>query len=113
MNEDLKNLAKVLELIKELSENLEDSKKEEEETNEDYSKLEKLREEYNEMYGWAFSNNFYTIEDKRKLEKIWKEKHPKLPELCLPNSMHNNITNIILVMQVMPHWLEHKKRHNL
>jgi hypothetical protein len=113
MNEDLKNMVKVLEMIKELKKSFEDSKKEKEENEEeDFDKLKEIHKQYEEMNQWAFSKEFDQIE-KDKLKDIWSAKHPDLPELYIPMYVSNDIAVIVVLMQVMPYWLEHKKRHNL
>jgi hypothetical protein len=72
---------------------------------------EKFNNEFKDMLKWAFGANVLdkNFIDKQESVNKWKELHPSLPPISLPKYVSNEISNLILVMQISPYWHEHKK----
>ncbi len=73
----------------------------------DKKRIVEFQNQYIEIFTWAIGS----VGDMRKstAQKKWSQLHPNLPALFVPELGSISISNIIMLMQVMPHWLEHKK----
>lgn len=71
--------------------------------------LNKIQFDYQQMYKWAFSIEKESRMDKKKMIQIWNKNHPDLPKLILPYYVPNDVSNMMLLFQVIPHWHEYKK----
>src|ERR1700733_6153818 len=110
--EAIKIVGRLIELRDEIKSDVEKDEDDQDELNpehkEEYETAKKYIEEYKKMLKWAFGSDS-PCEEKKEVCKKWKELHPKLPELFLPLITTNEFSNIIVILQIMPHWLEHKK----
>jgi len=74
------------------------------------ARLKECYEDYKDMFYWAFNfdpdENAY---EKIQLVQSWTILHPTLPGLFIPEHIENSVANLLVLMQIVPHWHEHKK----
>lgn len=115
--DDFKEMLKAMSTMKKLKEKADSALKENEckSCNHDYTDDDKMiidfQDDFKEMINWAFGK--YNTKDDRIAKadafKMWAELHPALPSIKIPIHASNEAMNIILAMQISPHWYAHKK----
>lgn len=76
----------------------------------EHERVKKIHDEYEEMFKWAFGQVAESM-TKEKMCKRWARLHPDLPAMFMPYKVNNDVANLILLMQLIPHWHEFKKKN--
>ena len=115
----LKGLMSIFELrevLKKQSEACEECEEEDdededlEEMRQEEELVQKYCDEYESMFMWAFGKAGLSME-KEKVSKRWAVRHPDLPALFMPVKVSNDVSNMILMMQVLPHWNDFQRQN--
>lgn len=116
---NVEHLKKLLEIMR-LSYELKEEESEEEDFDKYVESSKKIKEEKEKlkhiesdifnMFKWAFKlPNLLNIKKSMLIEK-WIENHPDFPPLFIPEYSSDVCLKILLVYQILPYWLEHKKK---
>ena len=78
----------------------------------DKTRLDNFHEDYSKIFHWSFGIDPNSA-SKENLIKRWAKRHPQLPKLFLPYQISNSVANIIILLQIIPHWHDSKKNEKL
>ena len=81
----------------------------EEDDQEEIKKIKHFHNDYDSMMEWAFGFKDKDIVRKDEMIRKWTKYHAELPELFLPENITNDTANLLVLMQIIPHWNENKK----
>ena len=100
-------LGNVLSALGSLKEQI-DERSDEEDCEYDEEIRERLEKEWVALGDWAWGEDSnIPVKD---LCELWKLVHPTLPEIYIPSCMKPHMGLALLVMQIMPHYIEHKNK---
>lgn len=118
--EHLEKLLEIMRLTYELKGQLKEEDSEEEDFDKHVESSKKIKEEKEKlkyfesdiinMLEWAFKLPSSLEIKKSAMREKWIEYHPDFPPLFIPEYSSDVCLKILLVYQILPYWLEHKKK---
>lgn len=110
----LEYMLKTNELVEKLEESVEEDDSDEdcdcENTDDEVKKMNEIRRDIANMMEWAFGIKSTDAVKQSSFSKKWRELHPNLPDLFLPDSITKETIFTIILYQILPYWVSHKKK---
>lgn len=94
--------------MKDSGDNIDEIDEPEEMPEEDQKTLDEFKKDYDLMIRWSGISEKSHL--KQEMKDTWSKIHPELPELFMPDGINNDLANVLFLLQVIPLWIEHKKK---